>query len=323
MSQRFYRFALLFLFHLLVSFGRTRAQEVYQSIGSFRESDFPFAATEPLCVALPAPMPEPYLSKKYKKAEARAAYLAEIAAQRSAFELAIKHWQLSPVVIITEEQGKQYMQDKQQKHMVLAMGLAPMYNVNNSITWLPALVLSSVGGKSSIGISTNYAVLCGQWYWPFDKRAWQDIYPASELVPAVQQLQAYVQQRAQAKSPRSIQQEAEAGLGKNAGLLGSRTLLLAQNQLSKNLTPESLSKLYAFPVKLTDQATLDAAVAAADSRYVYVRYVTIRKDNGYQLLDASNGKVLGWSQVHASRREDAGHLEDGDLKQLVKTAAGK
>lgn len=323
MSQRFYRLALLALLPLLASAGRARAQEVYQSIGSFRDGDFPFTATEPLCVALPAPMPEPYLSKKYKKADERAAYLAEIAAQRAAFELALKHWQLSPVTIITEEQGKQYMQDKQQKHMVLAMGLAPMYNVNNTITWLPGLVLSSLGGKSPIGISTNYAVLCGQWYWPFDKRAWQEIYPTSELVPAVQQLQAYVQQRAQARSPRSIQQEAEAGLGKNAGLLGSRTLLLAQTQLSKNLTPESLAKQYTFPVKLTDQATLDAAVAAADSRYVYVRYVTTRKDNGYQLLDASNGKVLGWSQVHASRREDAGHLEDLDFKYLVRTATGK
>ncbi|GAB3847418.1 hypothetical protein GCM10028822_08810 [Hymenobacter terrigena] len=316
----------------MLGLGQAHAQSGYQSIFNYQGGKYPFTATEPLYVVLPEPMPEPQLSKSFKnrKPALLTAYLAEIAAQRTALELATKQWHLSPVSAISNAQAQQFALDKQTRRLVLTFGMVAQGSVNGNgqysgLTYgIPALLINEMGGKNPIGAAfPNITQLFGQLYWPYDMHYWQESYPSSEMVPAVQQLQAYAQQRATGQSPREIERAAEAGLGHSAELLPSRTLLLSRNQLSKSLTEATLAKVYPHPVQVVDQAGFDAAVAAADARYVYVRYVTLRKEQYYQLVDASNGKVLGWSKFHASHSEDIGHLEDDDVKQLVKTATGR
>lgn len=316
----------------LLGLGQAHAQSAYQSIFNYQSGKYPFPATEPLYVVLPEPMPEPQLSKTFKnrKPALLTAYLAEIAAQRAALELAAKQWHLSPVSAISQAQAQQFALDKQARHLVLTFGMVSQGSVNgngqySSLTYgIPALLINEVGGKNPTGAAfPNTTQLFGQLYWPYNMRFWQESYPGSEMVAAVQQLQAYAQQRAAGQSPRDIERTAAAGLGHSAELLPTRTLLLSRGQLSKKLTEATLAKVYPYPVQVVDQATFDAAVAAADARYVYARYGTLRREQYYQLVEASSGKVLGWSDFHASRPEDIGHLEDDDVKQLVKTAVGR
>jgi len=323
----------LYLFFLLLasflSLHPAASQTLYQSIGSFQDGAYARALTTPLHVVLPEPLREPELSKKYKKPAERTSYLAEIAAKRAALEAAAKHWHLSPVAIATAEEARNFELDKQGTHLMLSFSTVPVTKVQGTgrsyTYYFPALnlyLLGHVGGSHYLLQKSEYtsSILYYQLYYPFDRRSWPETYPATELVAAMQQLQAYMQQRAKGLSPREVKRAAEDHLGQSAALLPTKTLLLAREQLAKSLPESKLAKLYPYPVQLTDRAGLDAAIASASPQYVYVRYVTIESENGYQLLDASSGQVLGYCDFHGTHREEIGQVQDDDLKQLVKTA---
>ena len=325
-----YRYSVFLLLAGLLS-GRPAASQVslYQSVNAFQTGSYAEALGMPLHVVLPEPLREPELSKTYKKPDARAGYLAEIAAERTALEAAAKHWHLSPVSVVTAEEARNFELDKQATHLMLGMGTAPVTkyqgNGREYVYQFPALRVYLLGHTGSSRYLLRKSpitslLLYYQLYYPFDQRRWPEIYPPTELVAAVQQLQAYMQQRAKDLSPRDIKRAAEAHLGQSAALLPTKTLLLAREQLAKSLPESKLAKLYPYPVQLTDRAGLDAAIASASPQHVYIRYVTIESENGYQLLNAGSGQVLGYSDFHGSRRDEIGQVQDDDLKQLVKTA---
>lgn len=78
----------------------------------------------------------------------RAEYLAQVAAQRSALEVAAKSWRLSPVKFITPAEYDRLEQDKQNKHLALYFGFK-RFETQRSAIYLPALQLSLVGKVGS------------------------------------------------------------------------------------------------------------------------------------------------------------------------------
>lgn len=308
---------------------------VYQPIGSISDDKYPASLTEPLVILLPVPMSEKSLSKEYKAPADRAGYLADIAARRTALEAAAKSWRLSPVAFKAETAYDSLKADRQAPHLVLYFDYQDVAASNaTSVALLPALRLDIVGKLAPTGglIKRAYEVqpLAYQIFNPNTKLIlagrspfWQTVFHTSDLIGTVQQMQAFVSQRAQGQKPRDIIRAAEEKLGQNAGLLKSKTLLLAQTQVSPRLPESKLRELYPFPVQLADQAAVDAAAAAADPRYLYLRFVTTDRERGFQLLDAASGQLVGYSSYSAIRADSFGRALESDFAEIVKTATKK
>ena len=333
---KLYYFTLL----LAVGFGsiqRVLAQRppIYQPIGSSDDDKYPAPLTEPLLILLPVPMSEASLNKEYKTPTDRASYLADVAARRAALEAAAKSWHLSPVKFRAETAYDSLKTDKQAHYLVLYFDYQDIASQNaTSGALLPALKLDLVGKLAPSGglLKRTYEVhpLAYQIFNPSTRLVlagrfplWQTVFHSSDLISTVQQMQAFVSQRAQEKKPREIIRAAEEKLGQRASLLQSKTLLLAQTQVSAKLPESKLRQLYPFAVQLADQAAVDAAIAGADPRYLYLRFVTTDRERGFQLLDAASGQLVGYSSYATIRADSFGRALDSDFAEIVKTATKK
>ncbi|WP_426059368.1 hypothetical protein [Hymenobacter sp. B1770] len=345
MNKTFYTTCLLVAGLIVAGPATAQHQALYQITGQSNNnrytvpnSKYTVPLTSPLHVLLPVPMNELASQKMFKKAVDHAGYLAEVATKRAALEEAAKHWHLSPVSFVTMAEYEALKYDKQASHLVIEIGTKEIVQENydgrrhTQVTFnVPSLNLSLLGNTGIISSGAllekhepvNSVLLCYQMYYPFSRQFWQEIYPSTEPIAGVQQLQSYIKQRAKGQSHWEVKNSTKENLGKSETLLQGKTLLLAQHQLSKSLTESKLAKVYPYPVKVADKATFDSAITNANSKYLYVRYVTIDSENGYQLLDAGSGEVIGYSGFHATHTYDIGYVQDDDLKQLVKTATKK
>lgn len=308
---------------------------IYQPIGSYADDKYPFLVTEPLLILLPVPMSEASLSKEYKTPADRASYLADVVARRTALEAAAKSWHLSPVKFRAETAYDSLKADKQAHYLVLYFDYQDVALQSSSSTaLLPALKLDLVGKLAPAGglIKRTYDVqlLAYQVFNPSTKMVlagrfplWQTVFHPSDLIGTVQQMQAFVSQRAQGQKPREISRAAEEKIGQNAALLQSKTLLLAQTQVGAKLPESKLRQVYPFLIQLADQAAVEAAVAAADPRYLYLRFVTADRERGFQLVDAASGQLVGYSSYSAIRADSFGRALDSDFTEIVKTASKK
>ncbi len=335
MAKSFY-----FLLSLAVGLGGTysawaQRPPIYQPVGANTDDEYPAPPTEPLLILLPVPLSEASLNKEYKTPADRARYLADVAARRTALETAAKSWHLSPVKFKAETAYDSLKADKEAAHLVLYFDYQDIALQSSSSTaLLPALKLDLVGKLSPSGglIKRTYevqplayqifnsntkAILSGRA--PF----WQTVFHTSDLISTVQQMQAFITQRAQGQKPREIIRVAEEKLGQNTSTLQNKTLLLAKTQVDARLAEDKLRKAYPFPVQFTDQAAVEAAVAAADSRYLYLRFVTTDRERGFQLLDAASGQVLGYSSYSSIRADTFGRALESDFTEVVKTASKK
>ncbi|RZK29090.1 MAG: hypothetical protein EOO63_09795 [Hymenobacter sp.] len=307
---------------------------IYQPIGADDDDKYPIPLTEPLLILLPVPMSEASLNKEFKTPADRASYLADVAAQRVALEVAAKSWRLSPVRFGTKTTYDSLKTDKRANHLVLCFNyhdIAPQSS--SSYALLPALKLDLIGRPAATGPlkraydartlayqlfnTSTKVVLVGSF------PPWHTVFHPSDLISTVQQLQAFVTQRAQGQKPREIIRAAAEKLGQSAALLQSKTLLLAQTQVDARIPESRVRKYYPSPVLFTDQAAVEAAVAAADPRYLYLRFITSNGSRGFQLLDAASGQVLGYSSYAGIRADSFGRAIESDFTEMIKTASKK
>ncbi|HET9504778.1 MAG TPA: hypothetical protein VFO93_14640 [Hymenobacter sp.] len=79
----------------------------------------------------------------------------------------------------------------------------------------------------------------------------------------------------------------------DAALIRTRTLLIAEADLSPKLTAEDIKQLYPYPFQVVPRATIEAAVQAADTRYTYVRRMSQSVEViGPYLIDAATSRTL-------------------------------
>jgi hypothetical protein len=307
---------------------------VFQSIGAEDDTEFTLEPTAPLHILLPEALSEQELKGNYLVPASRTEYLAQIAAHRSALEAAAKHWHLSPVKFITEAEYNRLTEDKQNKHLVLYFGFKVFRTERSSLS-IPALelcLIGKVGSRSTLFGKRDYEwqLLAYQLFntstklflvsrWP----AWQAMFHTSDAISTVQQMQLFLEQRLKGQKPRDIDRAVAARLGQSTALLQTKTLLLAREQVAPKLAESKLKQAYPYPVQLTDRAAVEAAVASGDARYLYLRYVTLNGGNGFQLLEASSGQVVGYAEVNSSRSGHPTEAEASDLKELVATATKK
>ena len=307
---------------------------IYQPIGADDDAKYPVPLTEPLLILLPVPMSEASLNKEYKTPADRASYLAEVAAQRAALEAAAKSWRLSPVKFGSSTAYDSLKVDKRADHLVLCFDYQDTaLQSSSSYALLPALKLDLIGRPNATGLlkpTSDTRTLAYQIFNTSTKMVlvkrfpfWQTVFHPSDLISTVQQMQAFITQRAQGQKPREIIRAAEDKLGQSAALLQSKTLLLAQTQVDARLAESRVRKAYPFPVQLADQAAVEAAVAAADPRYLYLRFITSNGARGFQLLDAASGQVLGYSSYAGIRADSFGRTIESDFTEMVKTASKK
>ncbi|MDJ0367246.1 hypothetical protein QMK33_19020 [Hymenobacter sp. H14-R3] len=325
---------------LLSALGASAQRPIYQPIDRGQMTEYAALPKQPLLVVLPEEIKDPkVLRKKYQKPADLAAYQAEVAATRTCLESAAKYWTLSETKFITPAEASQLEDDIKQGHLLLEMGvvsseLSPTANNRSPTLATPSLMLRWVGkmqkpsaGHVLLAIAGGGSLFPGKsrlaafqsFYYSYKSTLMQN-YHTSDFISTVQQMQAYVQQRAQGQEDKEIEKATKARVGKNAPLLKSKTLLLDRMQLSENLPEAKIAKLYPYPVQVTDRATVEAAVAAADPRYLYVRYVTVLRNNGYQLLDAATGQVASYAEFHMLKPTDLGKVQDSNLKEMYKTA---
>ncbi|MGI4763041.1 MAG: hypothetical protein ACRYF0_20175 [Janthinobacterium lividum] len=307
---------------------------IFQPIGAGTEGDLTVSLTEPLHVVLPEAQSEAAFKDDPRVPANRDEYLAQVAAQRTALETAAKIWHLSPIKFITQAELDQLEQDKQAKHLVLNFGFN-VFKTTRAPVVLPALQLclvGKVGSYSGLFVKKDYAwellayqlfntntkiLLTGRW------PAWQTMFHTSDAVSTVQQLQAYLEQRLKGQKPTDIDRAAEARLGQNAALLPAKTLLMLREQLGAKLPESKLRRAFPYPVQFADQAAIDAAAASADARYLYLRYITTNGGNGFQLLDAASGQLVGYTTNNSMRSGHPNTLEAPDLEEIVETATKK
>jgi hypothetical protein len=307
---------------------------IFQPIGAGTEDEVTVSLTEPLHIVLPEAQSEAELKGSYLVPASRDEYLAQVAAQRTALEVAAKSWRLSPVKFITPAQFDQLVQDKQAKHLAMYFGYKTFETARAPVV-IPALQLclaGKVGGQMGLFNKRDNAwkLLAYQLFntstklfltsrWP----AWQTMFHTSDAVSTVQQMQAYLEQRLKGQKPRDIERAAEAHLGQNAAMLPAKTLLIMREQLGPKLAESKLRQAFPYPVQFADQAAIDAAAASADTRYLYLRYITTNGGNGFQLLDAASGQLVGYTANNSLRSGHPNTLEAPDLKEIVETATKK
>lgn len=130
------------------------------------------------------------------------------------------------------------------------------------------------------------------------------VYP-SDIIVAFKQLQRELQKDVKLKAdinrPRKEQlQEARATLraegDANAEAIRTKPLLVAQDDVDKQLTQEAIKQLYPFPFQLVPRAFIEEAVRTGDARYNYVRWRAADAASvGPRIIDAADGRVLGYS----------------------------
>lgn len=334
MRKAFYIFLTATLGLFNTSLSVAQREPIYQPIGSGTDGDYKISAKEPLNVLLPEPMSKERIDRNYKKPADQAEYFTEVAAKRNALQTAAASWHLSPVKFITEADYTKLKLDKKDKHLVLSFGTRVYVHTEHN-TYIPDLELclvGKVGGHEGVIIKRDYnwQILAYQLFNPYTKlflvgrgAFWHKAFTTSDVISTVQQLQAYFEQRTKGVQPRDINKAAEARVGQNAELLKRKTLLVAKERVSGSLPESKIQQFYPYPVQLTDQATLDAAVASADSRYLYLHFVTANGNNGFQLLDAASGQLISYADFHSVEPEDFGKLQDVHLKEIVKLTAKK
>jgi hypothetical protein len=309
---------------------------IFQPIGAGMEGELAVSLTEPLHIVLPEVQSEEELKGIHMVPANRDEYLAQIAAQRTALEAAAKSWRLSPVKFITPTTLEQLKQDKQAKHLALYFSFKAFQpDRTKSAVVIPDLQLCLLGNASGrTGLFSNQydgsqlvayqlfntstkLFLMGRW------PAWQTMFHTSDAVSTVQQLQFYLEQRLKGQKPRDIERTAKAHLGQNSALLPTKTLLIMREQLGAKLSESKLRQVFPYPMQFTDQSTIDAAVANADSQYLYLRYITTNGGNGFQLLDAASGQLVGYTTNNSLRSGHPNTIEAPDVQEIVETATKK
>lgn len=286
---------LLLLALLLVL--RNMVASAQYGFGFYKYMNVELISKQPLLVLLTEEDPKE-LAKLASKPEELAQYKAYVAYLNAQLQqLAPQLWKFSPSVEFRPKSALPALEAAGQRTVVLyyvkrkvgvsnPQAFGPIGGV-----WSAYLQLSSPGeGKEN---QESSAAL------PLDA-----IYP-SDIIIAFKQMQRALQKdvklKAEMDRPRGEQlKEARAALraegDANAEAIRTKPLLVAQDDVDKQLTEDAIKQLYPFPFQLVPRAFIEEAVRTADARYNYVRWRAADEASvGPRIVDAANGRILGSS----------------------------
>ena len=145
----------------------------------------------------------------------------------------------------------------------------------------------------------------------------------SDLIFTIKTLQQYLQERADGRSGRDMRAE----LVKNGPKLRTKTLLFDEEDIKGQLTAADIKQAYPFPYQVVPRATIEAAVADADTRYACVRLLPVAAGITAQVvIDAADGALLGMSVPNRVRVMGIGGgsaIGKGNLKDFAQAASGR
>ena len=145
----------------------------------------------------------------------------------------------------------------------------------------------------------------------------------SDMIFALRSMQTYMQARVDGRKGKEMREE----IAENAKKLPSKTLLIDEEDLKKNLTAADIKESYPFPYQVVPRQTIEQAVAASDARYAYIRMYPATESIIMQVaVDAGTSDLLGYSLPNRlavmALHSGGGAVTKGSLKDFAK-AAGK
>ncbi|WP_133257044.1 hypothetical protein [Hymenobacter edaphi] len=309
------RVLLLCGFCLLLAL-RGRAQE---GPVPFFPSDYPHIEalrTMPLVLLL-EDVP-PFVAKvSAKKPEMFATLRTDIATFNEHMRQAGRFWTFSPQVqVLTPAQLDSLLADGQPR-LVLKSGQA---DTDKDVC--PAVFLNvhqKTPGKKNVRVET----VLGCYYTTQTVlvRRFHDQFSASDLLNTLQQMQRYLLARAGGASDQQYRQARQAELRAGLPIVRQKTLLLDQDLLSTDLTPARVAELYPYPVQLVPRAVIEEAVRTADARYLYARYVLLRRDHAYQLVNMADGQVVAFAKYKLGQSVGTPKVQAWVLEGLAQPGA--
>ncbi|RAK67135.1 hypothetical protein [Hymenobacter edaphi] len=324
-----------FLLLLVLASASLRAQivKVYQPIvGSAQFANFDRFTREPLLVVMEDEPSDAASQRRMAKDPKEAAlFRADLAARNEALRAAVKFWTLTKVEFITSAQADAHYRDKEASHLLLRLGgLGP-----HGIT-VTSMVLSAEGKPEKLNFAGSLQVFANDVpedarrrpvasasFAPHPNSYWSQTYFTSDAINAVQAMQRYVDARMHQQKDKDIEEAELQRIRQSSLALTQKTLLLDRARLDAELPAAQIAQLYPYPVQVVERAVIEAAVATADPRYLYARYLTVYRNHGYQLVDAASGQALAYAQFNLMRNIALGHIQDWTLKEFVRTAAGR
>jgi hypothetical protein len=285
---------LLLLVVLLVL--RSLSASAQYGFGFYEYKNVELISKQPLIVLLTEEDPKE-LEKLANKPEEIAHYKAYVAYINSQIQqLAPQFWKFSPSVEFRPKSELPTLKAAKDKRAVVLYYVKQKVGVSRSQAFGPiGGVLSAWMQLSSLGDGQEKRECSAAL--PLDA-----IYP-SDIIIAFKQLQRALQTDVKLKAdmdrPRKEQlQEARAMLraegDANAESIRTKPLLVAQDDVDKQLTEATIKQLYPFPFQLVPRATIEEAVRTGDTHYNYVRwYAANAASVGPRIIDTADGRVLG------------------------------
>lgn len=276
---------------------RNMAASAQYGFGFYRYMNVELISKQPLLVLLTEEDPKE-LAKLASKPEELAQYKAYVAYLNAQLQqLAPQLWQFSPSVEFRPKSALPALEAAADQRAVVLYYVKRKVGVRNPQAfgpiggvWSASLQLSTLAdGKENKEYSA-----------PLPLNA---IYP-SDIIIAFKQMQRELQKDVKLKAdsrPRGEQlKEARATLraqgDANAEAIRTKPLLVAQDDVDKQLTEDAIKQFYPFPFQLVPRAFIEEAVRTGDARYHYVRWrAADEASEGPRIIDAADGRVLGSS----------------------------